>query len=82
MEKAVSIRGKFARLMKSSHRPFLKLKKQRKLYWLLTKPSPRGLGVVSLGLKMIDAPVVKRAAQVIDLAVISGLLSKDWKIHE
>ncbi len=37
-----------------------------------------GLGVVSLGSKMIDPPVVKRALRTITLAVKSGLLSEDW----
>ena len=40
----------------------------------------RGLGVVSLGSKMIDPPVVKRAQRTIDLAIRSGLLSTDWKL--
>jgi len=39
----------------------------------------RGLGVVALGSKMIDPPVVKRAQRCIDLAVTSGLLSEHWK---
>jgi citrate lyase subunit beta/citryl-CoA lyase len=39
----------------------------------------QGLGVVSLGSKMIDPPVVKRAQRSIDLAVRSGLLTEDWK---
>ena len=39
----------------------------------------RGLGVVSLGTKMIDAPVVKRAEQTVKLAVQAGLLSADWE---
>ena len=38
-----------------------------------------GLGVVSLGSKMIDPPVVKRAQRTIDLAICSGKLSADWK---
>jgi len=38
-----------------------------------------GLGVVSLGSKMIDPPVVKRAQRVIDLAISSGILSPDWR---
>jgi citrate lyase subunit beta/citryl-CoA lyase len=38
----------------------------------------RGLGVVSLGTKMIDAPVVKRALKTIDLAVACGCLPADW----
>ena len=42
----------------------------------------RGLGVVSLGSKMIDPPVVKRAQRTIDLAVRSGLLSSRWMEEE
>lgn len=38
-----------------------------------------GLGVVSLGSKMIDPPVVKRAQRTIDLAIRSGKLSENWK---
>ncbi len=37
-----------------------------------------GLGVVSLGSKMIDPPVVKRSQRTIDLAIRSGLLSENW----
>jgi citrate lyase subunit beta/citryl-CoA lyase len=39
----------------------------------------KGLGVVSLGSKMIDAPVVKRAQKSIDLAVSLGILGKNWR---
>ncbi|MCD4664788.1 MAG: hypothetical protein K8R68_05900, partial [Bacteroidales bacterium] len=39
----------------------------------------KGLGVVSLGSKMIDAPVVKRAQKTINLAVSLGKLEKDWR---
>jgi len=38
-----------------------------------------GKGVVSLGTKMIDPPVVKRALKTVNLAVTMGLLKKDWK---
>jgi citrate lyase subunit beta/citryl-CoA lyase len=38
----------------------------------------KGLGVVALGSKMIDPPVVSRAQKVIDLAVRLGLLSGNW----
>ncbi|WKZ60933.1 MAG: aldolase/citrate lyase family protein [Cyclobacteriaceae bacterium] len=37
-----------------------------------------GLGVVSIGTKMVDAPVVKRAQRVIDLAVSNGVLDAKW----
>lgn len=39
----------------------------------------RGLGVVSLGTKMIDPPVVKRAEKTIHLALNLGLISKNWR---
>ena len=42
----------------------------------------RGLGVVSLGSKMIDAPVVKRALTTVDMAVQVGLLAEDWRQQE
>jgi citrate lyase subunit beta / citryl-CoA lyase len=39
----------------------------------------KGLGVVSLGTKMIDPPVVKRAQKAIDLAISMGKLSPQWR---
>ncbi len=39
----------------------------------------KGLAVVSLGSKMIDPPVVKRAMRTVDLAVRSGRLAEDWR---
>jgi len=39
----------------------------------------RGLGVVSLGSKMIDAPVVKRALTTVATAVKVGRLAEDWR---
>jgi citrate lyase subunit beta/citryl-CoA lyase len=39
----------------------------------------KGLGVVSLGTKMIDPPVVKRAERTVDLALATGLMPEDWK---
>jgi len=39
----------------------------------------KGLGVVALGSKMIDAPVVKRAVHTIELAIQSGKLSTNWR---
>ncbi len=38
-----------------------------------------GLGVVSLGSKMIDAPVVKRAQLTVEIAMMLGLLEADWR---
>jgi citrate lyase subunit beta/citryl-CoA lyase len=39
----------------------------------------RGLGVVSLGSKMIDPPVVKRALHTVDQAIATGKLDEDWR---
>lgn len=39
----------------------------------------KGLGVVSLGSKMIDPPVVKRAQSTIDLAIAVGKLNQAWR---
>lgn len=39
----------------------------------------KGLGVVSLGTKMIDAPVVRRAQATVELAVRTGRLDADWR---
>ena len=39
----------------------------------------KGLGVVSLGSKMIDPPVVKRAQRTIEHAIDAGKLPKDWR---
>jgi citrate lyase subunit beta/citryl-CoA lyase len=38
----------------------------------------QGLGVVALGSKMIDPPVVKRALRTVDMAVRTGKLAADW----
>lgn len=43
----------------------------------------KGLGVVSLGSKMIDLPVVKRAQQTINRAIAAGKIPNEWRnIHE
>ena len=39
----------------------------------------KGLGVVSLGTKMIDPPVVKKAQKIIDLALKLKLTDKNWR---
>lgn len=41
--------------------------------------SEKGFGVVSLGSKMIDPPVVKRAETTINLALRLGLLQENWR---
>jgi len=54
------------------------IEKAARIVEAFQKANKEGLGVVSLGSKMIDAPVVKRANKTIDLAVSLGFLKKDW----
>ena len=51
----------------------------RKVVLAFDEAEKKGLGVVSLGSKMIDPPVVKRALQTVDLAIATKLLNKNWK---
>ncbi len=41
-----------------------------------------GLGVVALGSKMIDPPVVKRALATVASAIAAGKLDPDWRVRE
>lgn len=43
------------------------------------RATEQGLGVVSIGSKMIDPPVVQRAVQLIDRAIALGKLSRNWR---
>jgi citrate lyase subunit beta/citryl-CoA lyase len=52
--------------------------KAKKIVAAFDKASAQGLGVVSLGTKMIDPPVVKRAQKTIHLAVQLNLISENW----
>ncbi len=54
------------------------IEKAKKIVIAFNDAKERGLGVVSLGSKMIDAPVVLRAQNTITLAINTGKLSKDW----
>ncbi len=53
------------------------LNKAARIVEAFEKAKKDGLGVVSLGTKMIDAPVVKRAQKTINLAVSLGLLQRN-----
>ncbi len=55
------------------------MEKAKKIIMAYEDAQKSGLGVVSLGTKMIDAPVVKRAERIIKLALGQGLLPKDWR---
>ena len=52
--------------------------KAREIYIAYEDAKSDGLGVVALGTKMIDPPVVARALKTIDLAVKLGLLRENW----
>jgi len=54
------------------------IEKAKKIVNAFIDATAKGLGVVSLGTKMIDPPVVKRAQKLIDLAVTVGKLSANW----
>ncbi len=54
------------------------LEKAMKIWLAFEDAKEKGLGVVALGSKMIDPPVVKRAQRQIDVAVKTGLLDKNW----
>ncbi|MCK4680534.1 HpcH/HpaI aldolase/citrate lyase family protein, partial [bacterium] len=55
------------------------VKKATRIVVAFEKAEAEGLGVVSLGSKMIDPPVVKRASRTVELAVASGVLSENWR---
>jgi len=55
------------------------IEKAKKIVNAFIEAAAKGLGVVSLGTKMIDPPVVKRAQKLIDLAITMGKLSPNWR---
>ncbi len=54
------------------------IEKAKKIVLAFKEAEAKGLGVVSLGSKMIDPPVVKRAQNTIELAINMGKLDKNW----
>ena len=57
----------------------VEIEKAKKIVNAFIEAKEKGFGVVSLGSKMIDAPVVKRAQQTIDLAVNLGIINQNWR---
>jgi citrate lyase subunit beta / citryl-CoA lyase len=53
--------------------------KARKIVLAFEEAEKKGLGVVALGSKMIDPPVVKRALRTVKAAEALGLLAKTWR---
>jgi len=60
----------------------IEIEKAQKIIRAFEDAKAKGLGVVSLGTKMIDAPVVKRAETTVNLAIKLGLLAKDYLIRD
>lgn len=56
----------------------VEIEKAQKIYKAFQEAKSKELGVVSLGTKMIDAPVVKRAETTISLAIKLGLINENW----
>jgi citrate lyase subunit beta/citryl-CoA lyase len=55
------------------------IEKAKKIVLAFEEAEKKGLGVVSLGSKMIDPPVVKRAQKTIELALVNNLMNKNWR---
>jgi citrate lyase subunit beta/citryl-CoA lyase len=55
------------------------IEKAKKILLAFEDAKKKGLGVVLVGSKMIDPPVVKRAEKTINLALLNSLISKDWR---
>ncbi len=58
------------------------IEKAKKIVNAFIEATEKGLGVVSLGTKMIDPPVVKRAQHTIDMAIKVGKLNINWRAEE
>jgi citrate lyase subunit beta / citryl-CoA lyase len=54
------------------------IEKAKKIVLAFKDAQERGLGVVALGSKMIDPPVVKRAQKTIDLAIELSIIEPNW----
>ena len=55
------------------------IEKAKKIVFAFHEAEKKGLGVVALGNKMIDPPVVKRALNTINLAVKMNKLAENWR---
>ena len=55
------------------------IEKARSIVLAFEEAEKTGIGVITLGSKMIDPPVVKRALKTIQLAEKLGLINSDWR---
>lgn len=59
----------------------LEISKAQNIIRAADEAEAKGLGVVAVGSKMIDPPVVKRAERTIRMAIDTGLLPETWKTN-
>ncbi|QQS51233.1 MAG: citrate lyase ACP [Bacteroidota bacterium] len=57
------------------------IEKAKKIVLAFEQAKKQGLGVVALGSKMIDPPVVHRALKTIQLAVDTGKINSNWRVE-
>jgi citrate lyase subunit beta/citryl-CoA lyase len=57
------------------------IEKAKKIVIAFEDALSKGLAAVSIGSKMIDPPVVKRAQRIIESALRNGLLQRDWMVN-
>lgn len=55
------------------------IEKAKRIVLAFKEAQAKGLGVVSLGSKMIDPPVVKRAEKTVHMAIEMGKLERNWE---
>jgi citrate lyase subunit beta / citryl-CoA lyase len=55
------------------------IEKAKRIYIAFYEAKLKGLGVIAVGSKMVDLPVVKRAIRTLEVAVKAGKLSPNWK---
>ncbi len=55
------------------------VEKAKRIVLAFEEAQAKGLGVVALGNKMIDPPVVKRALHTVELAIAAGKLPENWR---
>jgi len=60
----------------------VEVEKAQKIVLAYEEAEAKGLGVVSLGSKMIDPPVVKRALTTVRAALAVGMLKENWREPE
>jgi len=58
------------------------IEKAKRIFIAFHEAKKKGLGVIAVGSKMVDLPVVKRAIRTLDIAVKAGKLSSNWLEEE